>query len=129
LQKENKSKKKKLAEIVALCYAVKKETIKKRSFHNTETTSCNQNLFINQILLMCFFAGNREFFTPFCPSGCQDFTTIGSFHSFPETMLVFPASSGRLICPFHYFLYFAVNTLLAGFYLKGCINNLNSSIL
>ncbi len=124
LQRENKSKKKKLVEIVALAYAVKKETIKKRSFHNTETTSHNQNLFINQILLIFFLAGNREFFSSLCSSCCQNFTTIDSFHSFSETMLIFPASSGRLICPFHSLLYFAVNTLLAGIYLKGCINNL-----
>jgi hypothetical protein len=89
----------------------------------TETTSLNQNLFFYQILLMCFLAGNSKLFSSFCPSCCQNFAAIGSLHSFPETMLIFPASSGRLICPFHYFLYFAVNTLLAGFYLKGCINN------
>ncbi len=67
LQKENKSKKKKLAEIVALAYAVKKETIKKRSFHNTETTSPNQNLFVNQNITYMFFRWKQKAFCVLLP--------------------------------------------------------------
>lgn len=54
------------------------------------------------------FVAYGQFFTSFGTAGSQNTASVGSFHSFTESMLVFPLTVRGLECPFHILIVFCI---------------------
>jgi hypothetical protein len=57
-------------------------------------------------LFMCFFVRNGKFVSAFSSSAGKYPSSIGSFHSAFETVLISSLSLRRLKCPFHLRLFY-----------------------